>query len=52
VDQNATMNEKEQAEFYDDQRARGSGAFMRKQGLGFAGPPGCGTDIAVKTCGA
>lgn len=33
------MNEKEQADFYDDQRSKGSAAFMHKQGLGFSGPP-------------
>lgn len=31
------MNEQEQAAYYDDLKARGSGAAYAKQGLGFSG---------------
>jgi hypothetical protein len=34
------MDEQQQAAFYDEQRAKGSGAFAQKQGLGFSGPAG------------
>ncbi|KAK9829764.1 hypothetical protein WJX72_007763 [[Myrmecia] bisecta] len=34
------MNEAQAAEYYQEQKEKGSGAHLYKQGLGFTGPPG------------